>query len=141
MPSSAVHTFTDPDDYAAAVRGQQAEVTILGRGQFTAKVTRIDMHRLWMLRLSDNLPRLGHSGLSASMKERAVVSFRTASGPPLLWSGSEMPSTSIVRHSKGDSSFQRSAGSFSWASMSLPVEELAFLGAISGCELTPRNRR
>src|SRR2546423_14841877 len=101
----------DPDDYAAAIRGSQAEVTILGRGRFTAKVTRIDMHRLWMLRLSDNLPRLGHSGLSASMKERAVVSFRTASGPPLLWSGSEMLSTSIVRHSKGDSSFQRSAGS------------------------------
>jgi AraC-like DNA-binding protein len=139
MPSSAVHTFTDPDDYAAEIRGQQAEVTILGRGQFTAKLTRIDMHRLWMQRLSDNLPRIGHCAtISGIMGGRAIVSFRTASGPPLLWSGLETRPTTIMRHSAGESTFQRSAGSFSWASMSLPSEELALLGAtIAGCDLTP----
>jgi hypothetical protein len=56
MPSSAVHTFTDPDDYAASIRATKTEMTITGRGQFTAKLTRIDLHRLWMQRLSDNLP-------------------------------------------------------------------------------------
>jgi AraC-like DNA-binding protein len=139
MPSSAVQTFTDPDDYAAVIRGQQAEVTILGRGQFTAKVTRIDMHRLWMLRLSDNLPRIGHCAtISDIMGGRAIVSFRTAPGPPMLWSGSETHPITIMRHSEGESAFQRSAGSFSRASMSLPVEEIALLGATSaGCELTP----
>ena len=138
MPSSEVGNFTDPDDYAAAVRGSQAEVTILGRGHFSAKLIRTDLHRLWMLRLSDNLPRLGHSGLSPGMDGRAVISFRTASGPPLLWSGSEVAPTSIVWHSKRDSSFQRSTGSFSWGSMSLPVDEIASLGsAIAGRDLTP----
>jgi hypothetical protein len=61
MPSSAVRTFTDPDDYAAAIRATGAEMTVTGRGQFTAKRILIDMHRLWMQRFSENLPRIFHS--------------------------------------------------------------------------------
>ena len=44
--------FTDPDDYAAAIRATTAELTVIGRGHFTAKLTRIDLHRLWMQRFS-----------------------------------------------------------------------------------------
>ena len=58
MPSSAVRTFTDPDDYAASIRATRAELTVTGRGQFTAQLVRIDLRRLWMQRFSDNLPRL-----------------------------------------------------------------------------------
>src|SRR2546430_2365957 len=107
MPSSAVHTFTDPDEYAAAIRGSDAEVTILGRGQFTAHLIRLDLHRLWMQRFSDNLPRIGHSAVSPMMAGREVVSFRTASGLALIWNGSEVHPTDIVRHGAGDSNFQR----------------------------------
>ena len=46
MPSSAVRTFTDPDDYAALIRNTKAEFTITERGHFSAKLTRIDLHRL-----------------------------------------------------------------------------------------------
>ena len=59
MPSSAVRTFSDPDDYATSIRATKAEVTVTGRGKFTAKLIRIDLHRLWMQRFSDNLPRVG----------------------------------------------------------------------------------
>ena len=59
MPSSAVRTFSDPDDYATSMRATKAEVTVTGRGKFTAKLIRIDLHRLWMQRFSDNLPRVG----------------------------------------------------------------------------------
>ena len=61
MPSSAVRTFSDPDDYATSIRATKAEVAVTGRGKFTAKLIRIDLHRLWMQRFSDNLPRVGHS--------------------------------------------------------------------------------
>ena len=45
MPSSAVRTFTDPDDYAASIRATRAELTVIGGGRFTARLTRIDLHR------------------------------------------------------------------------------------------------
>jgi AraC-like DNA-binding protein len=135
MPSSAVHTFTDPDDYAAAIRATKAEVTVTGRGDFTAKITRIDLHRLWMQRFSDNLPRVGHS---AGISGRTIISFRTEPGPSLLWGGADMHPTNIVRHGEGESTFQRSSGSASWGAMSLPVADAAALGeTLAGCDLTP----
>jgi AraC-like DNA-binding protein len=135
MPSSAVHTFSDPDDYTASIRATKAEVTVTGRGQFTAKLTRIDLHRLWMQRFSDNLPRIGHS---AATSGRATFSFRIQPGPSLLWGGAEMLQTNIVRHGEGESTFQRSSGSASWGAMSLPLADMATIGeTMAGVDLTP----
>ena len=87
MPSSAVRTFTDPDDYASSIRATNAELTVTGRGQFIAKLIRIDLHRLWMQRAFDNLPRIAHP---TNIAGRAPVSFRTTPGPSLLTDGLEM---------------------------------------------------
>src|SRR6516225_5996508 len=135
MPSSAVRTFSDPDDYAASIRNTKAEVTVTGRGQFTAKIISIGLHRLWMQRFSDNLPRVGHS---AATTGRVIISFRTHPGPSLLWGSVEMHPTNIVRHGEGESTFQRSSGSASWGAMSLPLEDTAAIGeTFGGCDLTP----
>jgi AraC-like DNA-binding protein len=135
MPSSAVRTFSDPDDYAALIRNTKAEFTVSGRGEFTAKITRIDLHRLWMQRFSDNLPRVGHSAAASS---RVTISFCTRPGPTLLWGSAEMLPTNIVRHGNGESTFQRSFGHASWGAMSLPPEDMAAIVETSaGCDLTP----
>jgi AraC-like DNA-binding protein len=135
MPSSAVHTFTDPDDYTAAIRGASAELTVIGRGRFRAKLTRIDLHRLWMQRFSDNLPRVAHS---ANVVGRSFVLFRTQPGPRLLSNGVEMQPTNILRVTEGQDAFQHSSGSACFGAMSLPIEELASVGAsLMGCDLTP----
>jgi AraC-like DNA-binding protein len=135
MPSSTVQSFTEPGDYGASIRAVTAELVITARGQFAAKLTRIDLHHLWMQRFSDNLPRVAHS---AAGKGRSIISFRTQPGPSLLWRGIETVPTAILWHSDGDDSFQRSSGLASWGSMSLPIEKMAVIGAaMSGCDLTP----
>jgi hypothetical protein len=58
MPSSAVRTFSEADEYAAAIRATRAELTVTGRGDFVAKLIRIDLHHLWMQRFSENVPRI-----------------------------------------------------------------------------------
>jgi len=134
MPSSMVRSFTDPDDYAAAIRATTAELTVTGRGQFAAKLVRIDLHRLWMQQFSENLPRILHS---AAGPGRAFITFRTQPGPSLAWGGVELRPTSITRHSEGQHSFQRSSGFACFGAMSLPVEEMASIGAaVAGCDLT-----
>ena len=107
MPSSAVRTFTDPDDYAAAIRQGTSELTVTERGQFAAKLIRIDLPSLWMQRFSDNLPRIAHSLL---WRGRAVIAFRTEAGPSLLSGGIEMQPTDIVRYSEGQDYYRRSSG-------------------------------
>jgi AraC-like DNA-binding protein len=135
MPSSAVRTFSDPDEYAAAIRATNTELTVTGRGQFTAKLIRIDLHRLWMQWASDNLPRVAHS---TNIAGRAVVSFRTRPGPSLLTAGLEMQPTNIVRHSEGQHYYRRSSGLAAYGSISLPVTVMVSFGAaIAGVDLTP----
>ena len=135
MPSSAVRSFSDADEYAAWIRATEAEMTVTERGQFTAKLIRIDLHRLWTRRFSDNLQRVGHS---AAKSGRAIISFRIQPGPSLLWGGAEMLPTNIVRHGEGESTFQRSSGSANWGAMSLQIEDAAVVGdTLAGCDLTP----
>jgi AraC-like DNA-binding protein len=135
MPSSQVRTFTDSDEYAAAIRATNAELTVTGPGQFTAKLIRIDLHRLWMQRAFDNLPRIAHP---TNIAGRAPVSFRTKPGPSLLTHGLEMQPTNIVRHSEAQGYYRRSSGRAAYASMSLSVADMVSFGAaISGVDLTP----
>jgi AraC-like DNA-binding protein len=135
MPSNAVQVFSDPEDYAASIRNTKAEFTVSERGEFSAEITRIDLHQLWMQRFSDNLPRVGHS---AGIRGRVVISFRTQPGPSLLWGAAEMRLTNIVRHGEGESTFQRSSESASWGAMSLPLGDAAIVGeAAAGCDLKP----
>ena len=57
MPSSATRTFTDPDTYFAGIRNLQIDGVVTKRGDFRVKSTRIDLHRVWMHRFDENLPR------------------------------------------------------------------------------------
>jgi len=135
MPSSAVRTFTDPDDFAASIRASTAEVTVTERGQFVAKLTWIRLHRLWMQGFGENLPRTLHSAVAT---ERAIISFRTHPGPSILWSGAELRSSNIIRHVEGENAFQRSFGATCFGSMSLLVADIVSAGgAIAGLDLTP----
>ena len=139
MPSSAVHTFTDPDDYAASIRATRVELTRTERGRFTAKRVRIDLHRLWMQRFSESLPRIAHHDLVTG---RGIISFHTRPGPSLLWSGQVLQPSNIIRHNEGEDAFQHSSGSVCWGAMSLPVEDMVSAGAaIAGCDLTPLKDR
>jgi AraC-like DNA-binding protein len=135
MPSSDVRTFSDPAAYAAAIRATTIDLTVMERGRFIGKRTRIDLHRLWMQRLSENTPRVVHS---AFVTGRAIVTFRIHTGPDLAWGGAELQPSNIIRHTDGENAFQRSSGPAFWGAMSLPVEDMVSVGAaIAALDLSP----
>ena len=135
MPSSAVRTFADPDDYAASVRGGCVDLTVTKRGNFHAKLTRIDLHRLWMQRFSESLPRV--VDLTDLLAGRVYVTFRTRPGPSLVQGGVEILGTAVLRHGRTQQYYQRSSGSADFASMSLPTAEMASVGeALAAADLT-----
>jgi hypothetical protein len=87
MPSSSVRTFADPDDYGETVRSTTAKVTVIERGRFNAKTVSIHLHRLWIHRISDNLPRIAHV---VNMAAQANFLFRTEVGSELFHNGLEI---------------------------------------------------
>src|SRR5215469_16035194 len=133
MPSSAVYTFTDPDDFTTSFRGSQAELTITACGRFSAKLTWLRLHSMQMQRFFDNLPRILHV---AHVHRRATISFLT--GPSQLWGGAELDPADLMLHNLEQDHFHQSFGLASSGFMSLPVEDLVAVGAtMIGCDLTP----
>jgi AraC-like DNA-binding protein len=135
ISSCAVSEFHDPNEYAASFLGAETELSVTGRGRFSARVTRLDLGRLRMHQFDESLPRTGHWANSVS---RAVVTFRTSPGPPVFFCGAEMTSTNITRHQEYEAGFLSSTGAASWASMSMSPEDMAAAGElIGGCDLSP----
>jgi AraC-like DNA-binding protein len=135
MPSSSVHTFTEPDEYAAAIRATTIGLTVTGRGKFNGKRVRIDFHRLWMQRLFENQARALHSSF---VPGRAIVTFGISRGSSLVWGGSAIQPTNLIRHSEAEEAFQYASGPTNWGAMSLPVADMVSFGAaVAGVDLTP----
>jgi AraC-like DNA-binding protein len=135
MSSNLARTFADPDDYAAAVPLTTCDVTITGRGRFEAKVISFDVNRLRVRQLSDNLPRAIHC---IDPVGYAGFSFRTQPGPSLRRGGLEISDSAILRRAHAQTYFQRSDGFARLGAISLPVEDMASIGAtIAGLDLTP----
>jgi AraC-like DNA-binding protein len=135
MSSSSIRSFTDPDDYGDAIRAAQVDLTIAERGDYTARVIRIDLNRLWMQRLSDSLPRILHA---SCVPERAIFTFASMDTLDFVMNGTAVPFGTIVRHSSGDDFYQRSSGATLLAAMSLPIEDMeSTIAAIVGSNLTP----
>jgi AraC-like DNA-binding protein len=135
MPYSAVRSFTDPDEYAAAIYPSSVDLTVIERGNFKASQTRIDLHRLWVRRASESLPRT--AGVE-QVAGRAYIAFPAAAGSSIIYGGIRVHPGEIVRHNLGRTYYQMTSGPAHWAAMSLPVDDMAGLGAaIAGSDLTP----
>jgi AraC-like DNA-binding protein len=139
MPASSVRTFSDPDEYAAAVRATTSEFTVVGRGTFDASIVKIDLHSLWMQRFHEHLPRIMHV---ATGPERAIISFQSQPGPIMICGGAEAGFGTLTRMPVGDNYFRRTTGATSYGSVSLPVEDAkSSASTIAGCELMPPRQR
>lgn len=135
MPSGAVQTFSDADQYAAAIRGGAVEFTVTGRGDFNAKLVRIDLHRLWIQRFSESLPRI--ADVTGLVGGRTYITFRTKPGPSLLQSGMEIDPSAVLRFGQAHDYYQHSSGTADFATMSLPTEDIASIAeAMSGLDVT-----
>src|ERR1700712_4651975 len=135
MPASSVRSFADPDEYATSIRASKIQLAITGRGNFATKLVRVDLHQLWLQRLDDNLPRIAHA---ANLKGRAIITFRSGSGPELLRNGRPMEPFELWRCAESQESYSRSTEQAINSTMSLPIEDMVKFGAeMAGFDLAP----
>ena len=126
MPSSAVRTFTDPVEYFTGIRNLQIVGLVQRRGEFRAKSTRIDLHRLWMHRFDEDLPRIMKVTPSGM---RCVVIFATqADQPAMQVDGIEISQNQIVTFGLDWEWYLRSSAACKWSTMSLAPGDLAAAG-------------
>ena len=134
MPSSTVSTFDDPDAYHSTIRASGVRGIITSRGNFTAELTRIDLHRLWIQRSYESLPEVIKF---ASSGQRIVIFFAIDPSQAVIHlNGVELPQHDIITWGAGLPRHLRSSAAFRWGAMSLPQDDLIAAGsAIIGSEL------
>src|SRR5215831_10667584 len=134
MARTATFTFSDPIPYQAALRAADVEILPAAKGNFRAKLIRIDFDRLSMKYVSETLPRVSYSALKA---KRAFIAFLTDENqPPACCGGLEVTEHAIIAGGEGSTRHARTSGSCHWADMSLPSDEFAAVSrALMGHEL------
>jgi hypothetical protein len=58
MPSSEVRSFTDLDEYLAALPAPHVKGVLTGPGRFSVELTQINLHRVLLVRGEESLPRV-----------------------------------------------------------------------------------
>ena len=136
MPLSAVRTFTDPVEYFTGIRNLQIVGIVQRRGEFRARSTRIDLHRLWMHRFDEDLPRIMKVTPS---RTRAVIIFASGADQPAMQvNGIDISQNQIASIALDWEWYLRCSALCRWGTMSLAPEDLAAVGeAITGRELAP----
>ena len=136
MPSSAIRTFIDPDMYFSGIRNLQIDGVITKRGEFRAESTRIDLHRLWMHRFDESLPRIMR--ITPSGKRSLILFATDPYQPEMQVSGIEISQAQIAMFGLDWPYYLRSSAACGWGTMSLTPEDLAAASeAIIGRPLTP----
>jgi AraC-like DNA-binding protein len=140
VPSCEIRNFTEPYEFAAALRESDVDLTLLEPGRFSAGITDISLGSLNIKRISESMPRIMHW---TNSDDRATFMFHTVSGPSVIHDGIEVNSNNIVRTGRQTSHFQRSFGPVTRGSISLPLAEVVSLGqAMTGVELAqPANEQ
>ena len=129
---SGTATFANPDDYQAGIVGASVNLIVTG-GDFKARLTWLNLHRLHVLRGSENLPRIAYMSLAPA---RVFVSFPASAGPPSTYGGAELRFGDIALHSRGERLHHRTTGENQWGLISLPPDQFAACGkALTGLEI------
>jgi AraC-like DNA-binding protein len=136
MPTSATRTFTDPEMYFTGIRNLQIDGVITKRGEFRAETTRVDLHRLWMHRLDETLPRIMRVTPSG---KRSLILFATDPYRPTMQvNGIKTSRHQLAMFGLDRPYYLRSSATCGWGTMSLTPEDLAAASeAIIGCPVAP----
>ena len=81
VPWSRVLTFTDPLHYQAAIRAGDWDIYPTKSGQFRGELTQINLNKLWMQRLHQELPQVQ---IGAVTPNRKVIGFLTEARQPAI---------------------------------------------------------
>ena len=127
MTESGTATFTNPDDYCAAIRGAHENLILTGPGDFKARLTWLKLRHLHVIQGRESVARISYVSLQP---DRAFVSFLQSSEAPLIWNGIELGARDLVFHSLGEHAHQWTKGPSQWSVASLPFAKLLHYGKV-----------
>jgi len=133
VPRSVASVFGNPDDFQAALRADGVlSLPIIGRGQFRARLTQVELNHLRLAAGEEQLSRIAFVAVSA---DTVLVSFPLGDRPAPIWGGMRMQAHEIITLAPGHRVYARIDGPCRWGSIGLPGDDLARYGrALTGTD-------
>ena len=126
MPGSAISTFSEPDDFAAALcDGGSLDLLVIDRGPFRARLTRIALHRLCISSAEEHLSRIAFISLQPGIVR---VSMPMKQNAPLVCGGIRVHSGEILTQRSDARVHERLDGPCHWRDVRVPINVLASYG-------------
>jgi AraC-like DNA-binding protein len=130
MLGSAIHGFTDPDEYRAHLRPWMDEFVVSRPGVFSARLIQVELPNVNLLRAWEVLPRVACLSCPA---ETVLISFPTHPNGRPLWAGVELRLGELMFHSLGVRVHQRTTGPSFWGCLMMRAATLELYGkALTG---------
>jgi AraC-like DNA-binding protein len=127
MVGCGTATIADPEEYQVGVPGASINLVLTGSGDFKARLTWVNLRRLRLVRIEENLPRIAFVRFAPGP---IFVSFAMRHTTPVNWNDIEMRSGQIVLHSSGERLYQRTSGKVTWGLISVAPKDLAYYGRV-----------
>src|SRR5947209_4458274 len=135
MRNSGSSTHFEPDDFQSRIREARVNLVFSHRGDFKARLTWVELHRVNLFRSWENLPRIAYVALAP---ERVFITFPTHTERPPIWGGIKLRSGDIILQGRGERMHQRTSAPNRWGFISLVPEDLASYGrTLAGFTLAP----
>jgi AraC-like DNA-binding protein len=133
MPGSAIHGFTDPDEYRAYLHPWMAELVVTRPGAFSANLIQAELPNVNLLRACEVLPRVVYLSFPS---ETVLIAFPTHLEGLPVWAGVELRPGELMFHSPGVRLHQRTTGPSFWGCLTMSAATLALYGrALTGQNL------
>jgi hypothetical protein len=137
MLRTGTSTYSDPGEYQSQFRGAGIKLVFARYGEFSARLTWMELRHLHLLRSEERLPRLAYVSLAPS---RVFVGFPVHPDPPPIWGGLKLGSGDIILHGRGECMHQQTSAVSRWGFVSLAPEYLSAHGkALAGIDLVAQN--
>ena len=123
MVAGGVVAFSDPQAYQAAISPAQVELFVTAKGKYRAALTQLELHRLWLQRGRENLPRVANAAVRTD--RLALFFLASADQASTRHSGRDLAFGEIVASAAGSTQHLRTEGPCHWATLSMTRHDLA----------------
>jgi AraC-like DNA-binding protein len=127
MPDSITSAFSEPEDYAAALRGEGLlSLVISAGGQFRAKLSQISLSGTRLSAAEEVLPRIAFVSIPSNM---LVILFPIGRAAAPVWGGISVGSGELLTLCPGEQFHTRTGGVSHWGSVQFRFHRLMEYGA------------
>jgi AraC-like DNA-binding protein len=129
MMTAFFRSFSEPDQFAAAIRPAQAQVSATQRGRYGARLSLVDLDQLALRTFEADLSQLSHNALAP---ERTALSYLLEPTGGAYIGGGEFQSGLLIRHAVARNYYLRTTGPMVLGHLLVPHVMLDSIGRNSG---------